>query len=94
MRDDAVYVGNVGCDSTGSYLDVRCGDSAVHVGQSLWTDHNGSRLEVTVTRIEVYGREFRVLDPGLTARVWVSPGGIASLFSNGTRLVPDKRSEK
>lgn len=86
MRDDTVYVGNVGRDSAGTYLDVRCGDAPVELGQSLWMDRDGSRLSVTVDRIEIYGRDFRVLDPGLTARMWVSPSGIASFFTNGTRL--------
>lgn len=94
MRDDTIHVGNVGRDSSGSYLDVRCGDAAVRVGQSLWVDHESGRLTVTVDRIEIYGRDFPVLDPGLTARVWVSPSGIASFFSNGTRLRPGERLAK
>lgn len=89
--DNAVSVGNVGRDSSGAYLDVRCGDMPIEVGQSLWVDHGGRRLSVTIDQIDFYGQDVRVLHPGSTARIRVSPSEIALLVVDGMCLQPGGR---
>ena len=86
VLDSSVSIANVGRDSAGTYLDVRCGDVPVEIGQSLWVDRGGRRLSVRVDRIHFYGHDRRVLDPGHTARIWVSPSEVASLLADGMTL--------
>jgi hypothetical protein len=86
VPDDAVSVANVGREGSGTYLDVRCGDAPVEVGQSLWIEQGGRHLSVIVDRIDFYGHDRRVLDAGHTARIWVSPCEVASLLASGMCL--------
>jgi len=90
VRADTVYVGNVGEDAAGAFLDVACGDTPIKVGDGLHSEHGGSRLEVFVERIELYGQEFQILEAGLTGRLWVRPRAVSHFFVKGTLLAVSK----
>ena len=94
MIENAVSIANVGQVSSGTFLDVRCGDVPVEIGQSLWADHEGKRLTVTVDRINFYGHDRRELDPGRTARIWVSPSDVALQLADGMSLQPAGQPSK
>ena len=85
MQSEEAFVWAVGTDDRGAWITIVC-DRDLRVGDFLCLEHDCEDSRLEVRRIEMYDRQFEVLEHGVTGRIWVAPSDGAAGLQRGDVL--------